>query len=67
MSDLNSCRTGSSWFASRSPTSNAARAALRDAGEKLEAAGFTDLSFERIDGPVMIGRDVDQAVDFQDE
>ena len=32
---------------------------------QLKAAGFTDFSFERIDGPVMIGRDVDQAVEFQ--
>ena len=32
---------------------------------QLKAAGFVDYSFERIDGPVMIGRDVDQAVDFQ--
>jgi ubiquinone/menaquinone biosynthesis C-methylase UbiE len=32
---------------------------------QLEAAGFTDFSFERVDGPVMIGRDVDQAVEFQ--
>ena len=32
---------------------------------QLAAAGFTDASFERTDGPVMIGRDVDQAVEFQ--
>lgn len=32
---------------------------------QLKAAGFVDVAFERIDGPVMIGRDVDQAVDFQ--
>ena len=32
---------------------------------QLNAAGFTDYAFERIDGPVMIGRDVEQAVDFQ--
>lgn len=32
---------------------------------QLKAAGFTDVSFDRIDGPVMIGRDVDQAVEFQ--
>ncbi|HEX6137530.1 MAG TPA: class I SAM-dependent methyltransferase [Casimicrobiaceae bacterium] len=32
---------------------------------QLHAAGFADVSFERIDGPVMIGRDVDQAVEFQ--
>ena len=32
---------------------------------QLRAAGFTDLTFERVDGPVMIGSDVQQAVDFQ--
>ena len=32
---------------------------------QLKAAGFTNVSFERIDGPVMIGRDVDQAIEFQ--
>ena len=32
---------------------------------QLRAAGFTDCTFERIDGLVMIGRDVEQAVDFQ--
>jgi ubiquinone/menaquinone biosynthesis C-methylase UbiE len=32
---------------------------------QLAAAGFTDVAFERIDGPVMIGRDLDQAIDFQ--
>lgn len=32
---------------------------------QLHAAGFTDATFERIDGPVMIGRDVEQAVEFQ--
>jgi len=32
---------------------------------QLEAAGFTGASFEPIDGPVMIGRDVAQAIDFQ--
>ena len=32
---------------------------------QLKAAGFDDVAFERTDGPVMIGRDVDQAVDFQ--
>jgi len=32
---------------------------------QLRAAGFTDFAFERIDGPVMIGRDVEQAVEFQ--
>jgi len=32
---------------------------------QLAAAGFTDVAFERLDGPVMIGRDVDQALDMQ--
>ena len=32
---------------------------------QLAAAGFTDASFERVDGPVMIGRDAEQAVAFQ--
>ena len=32
---------------------------------QLAAAGFTDVAFERLDGPVMIGRDVDQALDVQ--
>jgi SAM-dependent methyltransferase len=32
---------------------------------QLGAAGFVDASFERIDGPVMIGRDIEQAVEFQ--
>jgi ubiquinone/menaquinone biosynthesis C-methylase UbiE len=32
---------------------------------QLKAAGFTDATFEQIDGSVMIGRDVDQAVEFQ--
>jgi hypothetical protein len=32
---------------------------------QLLAAGFTDVSFARIDGPVMVGRDLDQAVEFQ--
>jgi SAM-dependent methyltransferase len=32
---------------------------------QLKAAGFTDASFEPIDGSVMIGRDVEQAVEFQ--
>jgi ubiquinone/menaquinone biosynthesis C-methylase UbiE len=33
--------------------------------EQLAAAGFRDVAFERTDGPVMVGRDVEQAVDFQ--
>jgi len=32
---------------------------------QLKAAGFVDYAFERIDGHVMIGRDVEQAVEFQ--
>ena len=32
---------------------------------QLAAAGFTDVAFERLDGPVMVGRDVDQALDMQ--
>lgn len=32
---------------------------------QLKAAGFVGASFERTDGPVMIGRDVEQAVEFQ--
>jgi len=33
--------------------------------EQLAAAGFTGVSFERVDGDVMIGRNVDQALDLQ--
>ena len=32
---------------------------------QLAAAGFADAAFERVDGPVMVGRDVDQALDLQ--
>jgi ubiquinone/menaquinone biosynthesis C-methylase UbiE len=32
---------------------------------QLSAAGFADAAFERVDGPVMVGRDVDQAIEFQ--
>jgi ubiquinone/menaquinone biosynthesis C-methylase UbiE len=32
---------------------------------QLTAGGFVDATFERVDGPVMVGRDVDQAVEFQ--
>ncbi|HEY3554085.1 MAG TPA: class I SAM-dependent methyltransferase [Casimicrobiaceae bacterium] len=32
---------------------------------QLTAAGFVDATFERVDGLVMVGRDVDQAVEFQ--
>ena len=32
---------------------------------QLRAAGFADATFERTDGAVMIGRDADQAVEFQ--
>jgi SAM-dependent methyltransferase len=34
-------------------------------GAQLKAAGFEDLRFERIDGPVMVGSSVEQAMDFQ--
>lgn len=34
-------------------------------GAQLGAAGFRGLAFDRIDGPVMVGRSVDQAVAFQ--
>jgi ubiquinone/menaquinone biosynthesis C-methylase UbiE len=34
-------------------------------GAQLKAAGFVDPAFTRVDGPVMVGRDVDQAVEFQ--
>jgi SAM-dependent methyltransferase len=33
--------------------------------EKLAAAGFTEIDFERIDAPVMVGRNLDEAVEFQ--
>jgi ubiquinone/menaquinone biosynthesis C-methylase UbiE len=32
---------------------------------QLTAAGFVDASFERVDGPVMVGHDLDQALDLQ--
>ena len=32
---------------------------------QLEAAGFVDARFERVDGPVRVGRSVDEAVAFQ--
>ena len=32
---------------------------------QLTAAGFADAAFERVDGPVMVGRDVDQTLDLQ--
>jgi ubiquinone/menaquinone biosynthesis C-methylase UbiE len=32
---------------------------------QLAAAGFVDSAFERVDGTVMVGRDVDQAIEFQ--
>ncbi|HSM39267.1 MAG TPA: methyltransferase domain-containing protein [Afifellaceae bacterium] len=31
----------------------------------MEAAGYTDIAFERVDAPVLIGRDVQDAIDFQ--
>ena len=32
---------------------------------QLEAAGFRDISFERTDGPVMVGNSVEEAMQFQ--
>jgi hypothetical protein len=32
---------------------------------QLEAAGFDEISFKAIEGPVMVGADVDQALQFQ--
>lgn len=32
---------------------------------QLKAAGFVDPTFTRVDGPIMVGRDVDQAIDMQ--
>jgi SAM-dependent methyltransferase len=32
---------------------------------QLKAAGFVDANFVRVDGPVMVGRDVGQAIEFQ--
>ena len=32
---------------------------------QLKAAGFTAVEFTRVDGPVMVGRDIEQAIDFQ--
>jgi hypothetical protein len=32
---------------------------------QLKAAGFEDARFERIDGDIMVGASVDQALDFQ--
>ena len=32
---------------------------------QLEAAGFDDIAFRRIDGPVMVGSTIDQALQFQ--
>jgi ubiquinone/menaquinone biosynthesis C-methylase UbiE len=33
-------------------------------GEQLSAAGFTEISFERFDAAIRIGRDLDEAVEF---
>ncbi len=30
----------------------------------MQAAGFTDMTFERFDADICIGRDLDEAVDF---
>lgn len=32
---------------------------------KMEAAGFTDIAFERIDAKILVGRSVREAIDFQ--
>jgi len=32
---------------------------------QLKAAGFVDPTYVRVDGPVMVGRDVEQAIEFQ--
>jgi hypothetical protein len=32
---------------------------------QLKAAGFEDITFERIDGPVMVGSTAEQAMQFQ--
>ncbi len=34
-------------------------------GAQLKAAGFTDIRFERVDGPVMVGKDAEEAMQFQ--
>ncbi|MEM7445048.1 MAG: class I SAM-dependent methyltransferase [Pseudomonadota bacterium] len=31
----------------------------------MKAAGYTDIAFQRVDAPVLIGRDVKDAIDFQ--
>ncbi|WP_022727686.1 class I SAM-dependent methyltransferase [Fodinicurvata sediminis] len=33
--------------------------------KQLEVAGYDDISFERIDAPLLVGRNADEAVDFQ--
>lgn len=33
--------------------------------QQLEIAGYTDISFERVDAKVLVGRDLDEAVEFQ--
>ena len=33
--------------------------------KQMEIAGYTDISFERVDAPVMVGRDVADAIAFQ--
>ncbi|WP_424973042.1 class I SAM-dependent methyltransferase [Dinoroseobacter sp. S76] len=32
---------------------------------QMEAAGFTDITFERVDEKVLVGRDIAEAIDFQ--
>jgi hypothetical protein len=31
----------------------------------MTSAGYTDIKFERVDAPVLIGRNVEDAIDFQ--
>jgi len=33
--------------------------------KQLEIAGYTDIEFERVDAPLMVGRDLDDAIAFQ--
>jgi hypothetical protein len=32
---------------------------------KMAAAGFTDITFRRVDAPVLVGRDIEDAIAFQ--
>lgn len=33
--------------------------------KQLQIAGYTDIEFERVDAPMMVGRNLDDAIDFQ--